>query len=173
MQLLNEMDLTPHLHEQITTLRNQCFPDHQATRSYYKQLPHCRLMHFKNNELIAHMGIDHRMININGEAASIFGVIDFCVHENYRSQGIASRMLQWLTELAEQKGIDYLFLIADKPDLYLANHFHPLDNQCTWLRLHEYKSYGVTTEKITDIMLKPIAQKPLPNGPVDLLGYMF
>ncbi|TOI86897.1 hypothetical protein CGI50_23895 [Vibrio parahaemolyticus] len=42
MKIVYEIDVTKEQHEAIESLRNQAFPDHQANRSYYKQLPHMR-----------------------------------------------------------------------------------------------------------------------------------
>ena len=54
-----EFDIEQDTHNQITKLRNLCFPENKSDRSDYKQLPHFRYLAFDNNLLIAHMGVDH------------------------------------------------------------------------------------------------------------------
>ena len=82
-------------------------------------------------------------------------------------------MLQALIDLAERKNIDFVFLIADTPNLYAKHGFKLVPNVCSWLRIEEHKNYGIGQEQIDDIMVKQIGSKKWPEGPIDLLGYMF
>ena len=170
-----EFDIIEETHRQITELRNSCFPaKNTKPRSYYKQLPHFRYLVFVENSLIAHMGVDHRVIRVGDSVFSIFGVIDLCVKSSYRQQGIASSLLSSLTELAREKSIDFLFVVVKDNRLYSKNGFYNIDNYCSWLRIHEHQNYGVAVEKITDeFMIKQIGARPWIDEPIDLLGYMF
>jgi GNAT superfamily N-acetyltransferase len=59
------------------------------------------------------MGVDHRVISVADSIFKIFGVIDLCVLPEYQRQGIATQLLTSLTKLAEEKSIDFLFLVAN------------------------------------------------------------
>ena len=170
-----EFDIPEKIHQQITELRNTCFSAKNAKpRSYYKQLPHFRYLAFAENMLVAHMGVDHRVISLGNSIVSIFGVIDLCVKPSHQGQGIASKILALLTDLAVEKSVDFLFLVADDNRIYLKNGFQSISHYCSWLRIHEHKNYGVAVEKIEeDFMIKQTSNKSWIDEPIDLLGYMF
>jgi hypothetical protein len=48
-------------------------------RSYFKQLPHYRLLKYEGSVLIGYAGIDYRAIRVGREVYKIFGVMDMCV----------------------------------------------------------------------------------------------
>lgn len=79
MDFIPEIDLTKDEHELISTLRNESFPEHQVPRSYYKQMPNYRCLKFEGEVLIGYMGLDYRVIGVDGGACSILGIIDICI----------------------------------------------------------------------------------------------
>lgn len=124
--------------------------------------------------LIAQMGVDYRVIRVGDSILTIFGIIDLCVAHSHRRQGIASKLLSLLTNLAREKSIDFLFVVVNSERLYLNNGFTKVSNYCSWLRIHEHTSYGVAIEKIeNEFMVKQISNKLWVDEPIDLLGYMF
>lgn len=169
-----EFDIEPTIHSQITNLRNICFPETQSKYSYYKQLPHFRYLAFEGRMLIAHLAIDCRVISVGTSVFSIFGLVDLCVIPSYQKQGIATRLITLLTDLAKDKSVDFLFLVANNKEIYFKNGFRVVSNYCSWLRIHEHKNYGVAVEKIeNEFMIKQIGTKIWVDEPIDLLGYMF
>lgn len=169
-----EYNITPILHGEITRLKNDCFPEHSKPRSYFKQLPHFRFLAYEDDKLVGHMGVDHRVISVGESIFTIFGVIDLCVSSQYERRGIASKMLCKVSSLATQKGIDFLFLVADNHKLYEKNGFLMISTFLSWLRISDHKNYGVAVERIeNELMIKQIGSKAWPDEPVDLLGYLF
>lgn len=170
-----EHDISQELHQQITELHNSCFPGENAKpRSYYKQLPHFRYLVFAQHSLVAHMGVDHRVIRVGDCVFTIFGVISLCVEQSHRRQGIASKLLTLLTELAQKKSIDFLFLVSQNDAIYLNNGFQAVSQYCSWLGIEDYQNCGVLVEKIGEnFMVKQTGDKQWENEPIDLLGYMF
>ena len=152
-----EHDIDPQLQDEITRLRNDCFPEDSKERSYFKQLPHFRFLAFEDEILVGQMGIDHRMISVGNSVFSIFGVIDLCIATSYRNRGIASE-----------------FLVADDHRLYQKNGFQFISTDLTWLKIDEHINYGVGRERFeNELMVKQTGKKIWPDGPVDLLGYLF
>lgn len=93
---------------------------------------------------------------------------------SHRKKRIATEILNLLSELAKEKSIDFLFLVADYKRLYLKNGFEAISSYCCWLRIDEHKNYGVALEKIeNEFMIKQIGTKTWSDEPIDLLGYMF
>jgi predicted acetyltransferase len=170
-----EFNIELNTHNQITKLRNICFPESKKDRSYYKQLPHFRYLVYNDDQLIGQMGVDHRVISVGDSVFKIFGVIDLCVMPKYQRQGIATQLLNLVTKLAEKKSIDFLLLVADDDRLYSKHGFKYVSNYCSFLRIHEHQNYGVALEKIeNDFMVKQIGTESWKHeGLMDLLGYRF
>ncbi len=159
---------------QITELRNACFPDHSAPRSYAKQLPHSRYLAFDGNKLIAYTGIDFRVIRLGNFPVTTLGIIDLCVSSEYRSRGIASKMLEDLSVIATESVADFMILFADDSRLYERNGFERKQNTCSWLKIDEHKNHGIGSENLADcLMVKAVASISWSNDDVDLLGYLF
>lgn len=168
-----EFDISSQVHQQITKLHNIC-SDYHHSRSYFKQLPHFRYLAFADDKLVAHMGVDHRVIRVGDSIFSIFGVIDLFVRPSDRRQGIASHLLNLLTELAQSKSIDFLFLVSGNDRFYLKNGFKAVSQECSWLGIEEHQNCGILTETIEkNFMVKQTGDKSWIDAPIDLLGYMF
>jgi len=174
LKLLPEFEVDVHTHQQLTKLRNTCFEDSERKRDYFKQLPHSRLLAYKDHQPIAQIGLEHRVISANNKILRIFGLIDVCVLPTHRGVGLASGMLDHVTHLAERTSVDFLIAFATDHRIYLKNGFLLVSNYFQWLRIHEHKNYGVGIEKIeNEVMVKCIRDTQWPNGPIDLLGYLF
>jgi GNAT superfamily N-acetyltransferase len=97
-----------------------------------------------------------------------------CVKPSHQGKGIASKLLNEITELAKKKSIDFLFLVAADNRLYLKNNFKAVSQECHWLGIEDHVNCGVLIETIEeDFMIKQIGNKPWVDKPIDLLGYMF
>ena len=173
LQFINEIDVDEELHKLIKKLRNSSFPDHMSEVSYLKQLPHLRCLEHRNGELIGYMGLDYRVVGVGDKNYKVLGVIDFCVVEEARGKGVGSSMLSRLNSFAETKDVDFIILMAEKTSFYERNGFHRLNVASSWLRLHEYKNYGVAFDHLDNFFVKSTGNKKWPNGHVDWLGYMF
>ncbi|MEA5316929.1 GNAT family N-acetyltransferase, partial [Vibrio parahaemolyticus] len=66
----------------MEVLRNKSFPEHQVTRSYYKQLPHMRALKYRDYQLVGYMGLDYRVVSVGDEIYKVLGVSDFCVEQS-------------------------------------------------------------------------------------------
>jgi GNAT superfamily N-acetyltransferase len=174
-KLTTEFSISSALNQKLIELKRSCFEGYEKIdRAYYKQFPHHRLLAFDNDNLIANIAIDYRVITINEKPFKIFGLIDVCVSPLYQGQGIASNLLEQLTELGKQHSVDFLIAFATDPRVYQKNGFHLVDNYFQWLRISEHKNYGVGIERIdNEVWVKTLGDKPWTEGPVDLLGYLF
>ncbi len=173
MQFIHEIDVDKETHRQIKELRNSSFPDHISKHSYYKQLPHIRCLEHRGGHLVGYMGLDYRVIGVGNEHFKILGVIDFCVAQAERGKGVGRSMLDKLSDYAETKDVDFIILISDLDDYYRRNGYTRVRAPSSWLRLHEYKNYGVAYDQLDDLYIRPVREKQWPEGHVDWLGYMF
>lgn len=174
LRACTEVHLSAATRRQLTDLRNRCFPAHAVPRSYYKQLPHWRLLARRGGVLVAQAGVDHRMVAFDGRPASVLGVVDLCVDPAARGQGLAGRMLEDLHRRACDADVDALLLAADDPRLYLRHGFVALDLRATWLRVHEHRTLGLARASLHGVlMIRPAARALHPVRTVDLLGTLF
>jgi ribosomal protein S18 acetylase RimI-like enzyme len=90
-----EQNVKIHIHNLLI----QSFPEYPQDRIYYKLLPQFRYLVWMGEKLIAHMGIEHRVITNGGKPVRIFGIIDLCVSKQYRSQKIATKLLHQVESL--------------------------------------------------------------------------
>lgn len=159
-------------HRKIHELLTEAFPGYPS-RSYFKQLPHLRYLAWEDDTLVAHAGIDHRMIRNGDTPLRIFGIVDVCVAVPARSRGIAGSLLNDIETTARSSGADALLLFADDPRLYLANGYRQVSNHAKWLMLHEHETFGTAEKPVSEMMVKMLSDDPWGEGVVDLLGYLF
>ncbi|MFT7605997.1 MAG: putative acetyltransferase, partial [Saprospiraceae bacterium] len=153
---------------------NSTFGDYYPEHSYFKQLPTFRYLVWKEEQLIGHMAIEHRNINIAGKLANIFGVVDLCVVNDFQSKNIASTLLQNLESLGITHHIDFLVLIAQNHEVYEKNGFELVTNTCRWLMINGNQTLGVAHRRIDEcLMVKAIGNKDWKPGIVDFLGHLF
>jgi predicted N-acetyltransferase YhbS len=173
MEILPEIELDESTHLAIQELRNASFPDAKVKRSYYKQLPHYRVLKYENRKLIGCGGLDYRAIRVGNEVYKVLGVMDLCVREDKRGQGIGTSILSELSDYAKKRDVDFIILVSDNDNFYIHNGFYQIKTHNSWLRIDEHKNYGVAFEKLDDLYVKPVGDKVWKSDYVDWLGYMF
>jgi len=171
---LNEYDIDSKLEKSLQNLLIESFPDVcPKDRIYYKQIPHFRYLAYDKEALIAHVGLDYRVMNLNGNAIKVLGIIDLCVKKEYRGKNIASILLSKIDAFSRIYNLDFLLLFADIETVYTRNGFIHAKNICKWLKIDEYKTLGIGEEKIEELMIKKIGHKNWEDGYLDMLGYLY
>ncbi|MEM6914986.1 MAG: GNAT family N-acetyltransferase [Verrucomicrobiota bacterium] len=174
IDLVFEHEIRSDLHREITGLRNASFPAGALPRSYFKQLPHFRILAFEEDVLVGHLGVDHRVMNFAGNPLRVFGAIDVCVAASHRRKGIGSEMISCLEEEARKSEADLLLLIADDHRVYRKAGFELLKAECEWLAIDDHKNHGLLQESLDgELLIKPLRPELVPAGPVDFLGYLY
>jgi predicted acetyltransferase len=174
VNVVNDFEIPQEKREALRVLLNSCFPDYFIQREYFKQIPKFRYFVWDEEKLVAQMGVEDRVINVEGDIARIFGVIDLCVEDGYRSHNMATNLIEMLENLGRKNGIDFIILFADDHRLYRKNGFKLVSNICRWLVIDELRSVEIFEKRLTNcFMVKSLSQKPWKNGQVDLLGYLF
>jgi GNAT superfamily N-acetyltransferase len=174
IQTVAEYEISSDTHQLINRLLMQSFPNYPSDRIYYKQLPQFRYLVWENENLLAQLGIEHRAIANAGALMRIFGLIDLCVAPQWRSQKIATTLLQQVEQLGQASNIDFLILFADDHRLYAENGYCRVANLCRWMMIDEHQTLGIAEKSLADcMMVKQIGTQPWQDGTVDLLGYLF
>ncbi len=173
-QIIPEHELNSTQRKALQSLLGECFPEFLQERIYYKQLPQFRYLVWEGPELVAQMGVEHRMISLGETPVRIFGVIDLCTTSQFRKKGIAAKLLEELHVLAKSSGVDFILLFADDFRLYQRVGFKNVSNHCRWLGINEHKMNGVHQDSLKDsMMIVNIGKMQWSDGPVDMLGYLF
>lgn len=170
-----ELELTKDVQEQIAILLQKCFHETDFNgKHYFKQLPHYRLLAYEDEMLVGHVGIDYRVMRLNDQAITIFGIKSLCVLEERRNIYIGSFLLEEAEKLAQSSNADFMFLFATNGSIYKKHGFEYVDNICTWLKINNHQSIGIGNEFIqNEIMVKEISNKKWETGNLDLLGYLY
>lgn len=171
---IEEFRISGKVHQQIQFLLKQSFSEYPEGRSYYQQVPSFRYLVYDDKTLIGHMAVEHRIINVDEEVVSIFGIGDFCIHPEYQSKQIASKLLEELEVLAIKYRIDFLVLVAQEHGFYKKHGFSLKKNTCRWLMITNRKTLGIGHRNISEsLMAKAIGAKQWKKGLVDFLGPIF
>lgn len=169
-----EAEIGADLGRQLQALLRQCFPGYPG-RSYFKLPPHFRYLAMTGCGCVAaQMGVEFRVIRVGDAVVRTFGVVDLCVQESQRSQGVASGLLAEVTGLARSCAVAFIVLFADDDRLYARNGWARVANRCSWVRIDEHVTLGLARHADTGaMMIKAIGEHSWPDGDVDLLGHLF
>ncbi|WP_339242425.1 GNAT family N-acetyltransferase [Paenibacillus sp. FSL R5-0517] len=178
MKLIKTYDV--ELSEEWSTLLQELlvasFPEvYPKDRLFFKQIPQSRVLAFTpDNQLVGQVGLDYRMMNLNGTPIRVMGIIDLCVSPAARAQGIASLLISEVERMAKER-VDFVLLFADHEELYRKNGFKTVSNTCTWLKInHEtLTTVGVGTQKVEGLMIKEVGSRLWEEGELDFLGYLY
>ncbi|MFX3649716.1 MAG: GNAT family N-acetyltransferase [Paenibacillus sp.] len=178
MKLIQTYDVD--LSEEWSTLLQELlvasFPEvYPKDRLFFKQIPQGRILAFTlDNQLVGQVGLDYRMMNLNGTPIRVLGIIDLCVSPAVRSQGIASLLISEVERVAQGR-VDFVLLFADHDELYRKNGFKTVSNTCKWLKIdHEtLTTVGVGTQMVEGLMIKEVGSVPWDEGELDFLGYLY
>lgn len=172
-----ECEIEDELKVNIQDLLIESFQDvYPNNRTYFKQMPHLRFVALnEDNQPVAQVGLDYRVMNLGGESIKVLGIIDLCVSRLFQSKGIASLLLAEIDTYCLDKDIDFLLLFADNKSLYEKNGFISVRNKCKWLKIDIIKqtSHGLGYEEISELMIKKVGFKDWTEGELDLMGYIY
>lgn len=175
LELIEEYRLSAAQHEAIRLLMAEAFPDSAFTesRTYLKQIPARRLLATDNGRLVGHLGLEHRVIGTATGPATIFGIVDVCVANASHGRGVASEMLASVEALAREHSVEFLLLFASNHRVYEKNGYCRAHNALRWMMIDEHQMLGLTEQVLDELMIKPLQDRPWPDGLVDLLGHQF
>ena len=170
-----EYGLSEQVRSELKSLLEECFPRTFEGRTYFKQLPHLRLLAMDNDSVVGQVGIDGRVINVGGTIVPIFGIIDLGVRIPNRGNGIGTKLLAEVESLARRSGQDFLVAMADRFDLYSRQGFVRVQPAMTrFLAIDNRQSISVFEKDLGScFLMKALAKRAWPDGIIDLLGYVF
>ena len=161
--------------EELAQLLDLCFPETFEGRTYYKQLPHFRLLAVEKDQLRGQVAIEARVIRVGDEVVHVFGVMDLCVMDHHRKQGIGTALLSEAERIASRSGQDFMVLVTERHAWYEARGYQRVQPaNARWLAIEDRQSHSLTVQSLDDcFMAKPLSRRAWPRGDIDLLGYLF
>lgn len=171
-----ECEISAPIEKKIQSLLIRSFGSlYPEDRIYFKQVPHQRFFAYEGERLVGQVGIDYRIMNLNGKPIKVLGVIDLCVREECRGKGIATLLLTKVEEYAIEHRLDFLLLFADNENVYRKNGYRSVTNVCRWLKIddHHLTSVGVGEQVVEGLMIKQIGSTDWEDGVLDFLGYLY
>ncbi|MFF5076257.1 GNAT family N-acetyltransferase [Actinoplanes sp. NPDC000266] len=173
LKRLPEAEIGPELHLALQGLLEACFPGYPE-RSYFKIPPHFRYVVTDGPTVQAQLGVELRVIRVGDQVLRTFGVVDLCVREDSRGQGLASRLLDELNGYAADCGMNFVILFADDDSLYHRNGFVRVDNPLTWVKINDHRVIGLAQAVAPhELMVRSVTGAIWPTGDIDLLGHVF
>ena len=163
----------PGLDAAIASLLDACFDGVHGGRTWFKQIPHERLLAWSGGDLMGHVGIEYRVVRVGEAFLPIVGIVDLCVAPAARRQGIGAALLHRVETRA--RGQSFALAMVDDPRLYQRSGYSLLHAaNVTFLAIDELRCHSVIRRDLSEIfMVKQLTCDAWPDGPIDLLGHLF
>jgi GNAT superfamily N-acetyltransferase len=177
-ELIDEFRLDSDSKKQIADLLKLCFPDEEFNgRTYFKQLPHYRLLLKDDQRLIGQLGLDYRVMALDEQPIYVLGVIDLAILPDFQGQGLGTKLLNELDNIVANhiNNIDVLFLAADKHKFYQNCGYKLIKQRVKWLAMENHINYGLKEKYFNNcLMIKQVSKtKWDENMLLDMLGYWY
>ena len=163
----------PPLDTAVAGLLDACFGGAHGGRTFFKQVPHRRLLAWSGGGLVGHVGMDLRAVRVGEAVVHVLGIVDLCVAPAARRRGIGAALLHEAENRAG--GQSFALAMADDPRLCRRAGYsliHAAD--VTFLAIDGLRCHSVVRRDLSEIfMVKRLAGNAWPDGPIDLLGHLF
>jgi len=177
-ELIDEFKLDLNTKIQISALLKISFPEEEFHgRTYFKQLPHYRLLMWKDDILIGQLGLDYRVMTLNKDPVRVMGIIDLMILPEFQHQGNGTHLLKELENIIDKHihNIDFLFLVADYHKFYERCSYRLTKQKVKWLTIEEHINYGIQEKEFDNcLMIKQLGDKEWKDdGELDMMGYWY
>jgi predicted N-acetyltransferase YhbS len=175
LEEIEEYKIDSEKEKAIKELLQKSFELYPNDRIFYKQVPSFRLLLWADDILAAQIGIVFRVVSLDKNPIRIFGLMDLCVDENYRSKKIGSKVLKNIEKIGKKNQIDFLLLFGGIQDYYEQKGFQMVTNSCRWVLMKDYETLGILNRKIPDtLLIKSLSNKKWnEKSDLDLMGFVF
>lgn len=159
------------LNNKLIKLLSISFPDQPIflKQRFFKEMPRYRWYIEDGDELVAHVALHEKTINVDVQKLRIGGIAEVCVHPDYRKKGLAKKVLNGADDWMIMRGYKFSMLFGDT-NVYASSGYFSIDNKIIYV---DYKTNQIKIEKNIDAMVKQLSDKPWPTGYVNLNGPTF
>ena len=173
IERIEELRLTPEREDEIAKLLDEVFSVDFEGRSFFQNRHHCRFMAYQENELVGHLAIAYRAIQMGERRIDVVGIGEVAVATNARKQGIATQLVQCALEEARLAHADFATLFGEEA-LYAKAGFIKAPNVITLIEMEGAKTSKIVRETNAHFMVNALGDLNWDeNAPIDLAGFPY
>jgi N-acetylglutamate synthase-like GNAT family acetyltransferase len=174
LEYVREPDVSSSLARELIELISGCFNQpHNAffrERRYAQEMPlHRYLLRSSSGKLVAHLAAHEKVIGVAGADVAIGGMAEVCVLESERGRGHVRFLLEQAHQGLQERGLEFAFLFGDR-HIYASSGYQPVTAP---IRHRVTGTERFEARPNPSALVKPLAGRAWPDGPVDLRGPLF
>lgn len=174
LEYVREPDVSAALDRELIELISGCFDQpHNAffrERRYAQELPrHRYLLRSIEGQLVAHLGVHEKVLGVGNADVAVGGMAEVCVRPAQRGQGHVHRLLEEAHRGLLERGVLFAILFGDSK-IYGSSGYQSLSAPISRL---DPTTQRVDTAPHPSALVRALADRPWPDGPVDLRGPLF
>ena len=116
-----EFSINSNINATIQVLLQACFPDYPSHQTYFKQVPHSRILVWEKEVLIGHASLEYRKIKVGKTIMKTLLIGDICVLPAFQNQNIASEIIAKIESLGKDNNLDLMVVTVTDTKLYTRN----------------------------------------------------
>lgn len=128
-----------------------------------------RVMLWADGQLVSHVGIVRRTVDVGGQPVGVGGIGWVGTLEERRMGGLASRTMRRAQELIAELGVDFGLLVT-------GERTAPFYEKLGWRIVPGPLTFDQPAGKVTwpgVAMARPVRRRDWPGGPIDLRGLLW
>lgn len=173
IERIQEWQLTAADDRAIAALLARCFPTDFGGRSYFVQPHHMRLVVRHDGQIIGHMALLLRAVDLDGRRLIIGGLGDVATDPAHRGKGIAAALLHEAIAMARSSPAIFLLLFG-VAKIYASAGCQAHANPLVHLVWDNGQTRQVMSQGSEDLMVLPLRDEPwLAHAFLDLRGALF
>lgn len=173
IERVEELRLNKATEAQIAELLDTTFTTDFGGRSFFQNRHHCRFIAFQKGELVGHLSIAYRAIQMGRQRVDIVGIGEVAVAAKARKQGIATELVHCAIEEGKAAEADFAALFGEE-SLYSKAGFVKGNNNITLSEMEGARTGTIVRENNPYFMIRPLGKLEWDfNVPVDLAGFSF
>ncbi|MEE9315378.1 MAG: GNAT family N-acetyltransferase [Rhizobiaceae bacterium] len=142
-------------------------------RSFFQNRHHCRFLHYQNGELVGHLAICYRTIQLGEERVNIIGIGEVAVAKQARRKGLGAALLQAAIDEGKSSQAEFAALFGEQ-SIYTKAGFSSAPNKIKLIEMEGARTKGVVEENNPYLMVLPLRGKKWNTTlDVDLAGFAF
>lgn len=173
IERVEELRLSQEQETQIAQLLKATYSVDFQDRSFFQNRHHCRFMAYQSGEVVGHLAVAYRAIQMGGRTVNIIGIGEVAVAKKARKQGVATELVQCALDEGRLARADFATLFGTEA-LYAKAGFAKATNVITLSEMEGARTGAIVHETDHHFMIKPLSNMAWDfEAPVDLAGFAF
>lgn len=173
LERVEELRLGKEKESTVANLLQRSFSTDFGNRSFFQNRHHCRFLAWYNEQLIGHLAIAFRAIQMGGQRVDIVGIGEVAVCRDFRRRGVGSALVAAALDEGRASEADFAALFGEK-SIYARAGFVNACNRITLSEMEGARTGSIVRENNPHFMIKPLGDLAWDfDAPVDLAGFAF